>query len=60
VFFIVSGTQTPYGLLKPLMAALNKTVWFGLAFTPEIDCDQTAIGLPPASSAVFLIAQQFR
>jgi hypothetical protein len=26
---------------------------------PEIDCDQTAIGLPSATSAVFLIAKQF-
>jgi hypothetical protein len=26
------------------------------AFTPEINCDETAIGLPPA---VFLIAEQF-
>jgi hypothetical protein len=28
-----------------------------IALTPEIDCDQTAIGLPPVTSAVFLIAQ---
>jgi hypothetical protein len=27
--------------------------------TPEIDCDQTAIGLPPVTSSVFLIADQF-
>jgi hypothetical protein len=25
--------------------------------TPEIDCDQTAVGLPPVTSAVFLIAK---
>jgi hypothetical protein len=30
-----------------------------IALTPEIDCDQTAMGLPPATSAVFLIANQF-
>jgi hypothetical protein len=29
------------------------------AFTPEIDCDQAAMGLPPVTSAVFLIAKQF-
>jgi hypothetical protein len=27
-----------------------------IAFTPEIDCDQTAMGLPPVTSAVFLTA----
>jgi hypothetical protein len=26
------------------------------ALTPEIDCNQTAMGLPPVTSAVFLIA----
>jgi hypothetical protein len=30
-----------------------------IAFIPEIDCDQTAIGLPTVMSAVFLIAKQF-
>jgi hypothetical protein len=25
-----------------------------IAFTPEINCDQTVIGLPPVTSAVFL------
>jgi hypothetical protein len=29
------------------------------ALTPEVDCDQTAIGLPPVTSAVFLIASNF-
>jgi hypothetical protein len=28
-----------------------------IAFTPEIDCDQMAIGLPPVISAVFLKAK---
>jgi hypothetical protein len=28
-----------------------------IAFTPEIDCDQTAMGLPPVTSAVFLTAK---
>jgi hypothetical protein len=28
-----------------------------LALTPEIDCDQMAMGLPPVTSAVFLIAK---
>jgi hypothetical protein len=28
-----------------------------LALTPEIDCDQTAMGLPPVTTAVFLIAK---
>jgi hypothetical protein len=27
--------------------------------TPEIDCDQTAMGLPPVTSVVFLIASNF-
>jgi hypothetical protein len=27
------------------------------ALTPEIDCDQMAIGLPPVTSEVFLIAK---
>jgi hypothetical protein len=28
-----------------------------IALTPEIDCDQTAKGLPPVTSRVFLIAK---
>jgi hypothetical protein len=28
-----------------------------IAFTPEIDCDQTAMGLPPITSAVLLMAK---
>jgi hypothetical protein len=28
-----------------------------IALTPEIDCDQTAFGLSPVTSAVFLIAK---
>jgi hypothetical protein len=28
-----------------------------IALAPEIDCDQTAIGLPPVTSAVSLIAK---
>jgi hypothetical protein len=28
-----------------------------IAFTPEIYCDQMAMGLPPVTSAVFLIAK---
>jgi hypothetical protein len=27
------------------------------SIAPEIDCDQTAMGLPPVTSAVFLIAE---
>jgi hypothetical protein len=27
-----------------------------IALTPEIDCNMTAMGLPPVTSAVFLIA----
>jgi hypothetical protein len=27
-----------------------------IALTPEIDCNKTAMGLPPVTSAVFLIA----
>jgi hypothetical protein len=27
-----------------------------IALTPEIDCEQTAMGLPPVTSAVFFIA----
>jgi hypothetical protein len=26
-----------------------------IAFTPEIDCDQTAMGLPPVTYKIFLI-----
>jgi hypothetical protein len=29
------------------------------ALAPEMDCDQTAMGLPPVTSAVFLIAKSF-
>jgi hypothetical protein len=28
-----------------------------IAFTPEIDCDQMAMGLAPVTSAVFLTAK---
>jgi hypothetical protein len=28
-----------------------------IAFIPEIDCDQTVIGLPPVTPAVLLIAK---
>jgi hypothetical protein len=28
-----------------------------IALIPEIDCDQTAMGLPPVKSAVLLIAE---
>jgi hypothetical protein len=28
-----------------------------IAFTPEIECDQTAIGLPTVTSAVLLIVK---
>jgi hypothetical protein len=28
-----------------------------IAFTPEIDCNQTAMGLPPVRSAVLLIVK---
>jgi hypothetical protein len=28
-----------------------------IAFTPETNCDQTAMGLPPVTSAVLLIAK---
>jgi hypothetical protein len=30
-----------------------------IALTPEIDCDQTAMGLPPITSAAFIIAKSF-
>jgi hypothetical protein len=30
-----------------------------IALTPEMDCNLTAIGLPPVTSAVFLIAKSF-
>jgi hypothetical protein len=30
-----------------------------IALTPEKDYDQTAMGLPPVMSALFLIAKQF-
>jgi hypothetical protein len=28
-----------------------------IALTPDVDCDQTAMGLPPVTSAVFLMAK---
>jgi hypothetical protein len=28
-----------------------------IALKPEIDCDQMAMGLPPVTSAVFIIAK---
>jgi hypothetical protein len=28
-----------------------------IAVTPEIDCDQTVVGLPPVTSAVLLTAK---
>jgi hypothetical protein len=31
----------------------------GRALTPEINCDQTAMDLPPVTSAVFFTAKQF-
>jgi hypothetical protein len=34
----------------------SKTVTRLIALTPEIDCNQTAMGLPPVTSAVYLIA----
>jgi hypothetical protein len=30
-----------------------------IAFTPEIDSDQTVMGLSPVTSAVFLIVKKF-
>jgi hypothetical protein len=30
-----------------------------IAFAPEIECDQTVMGLPRVTSAVFLIAKSF-
>jgi hypothetical protein len=30
-----------------------------IAFAPELDCDQTAMGLPSVTSAVLLIAKSF-
>jgi hypothetical protein len=30
-----------------------------IALTPEIDCNKMAMGLPPVTSAVFLIANYF-
>jgi hypothetical protein len=35
----------------------NKATKVLIAFTPEIDCDQTAMDLPPVTSAVLLIAK---
>jgi hypothetical protein len=29
------------------------------AFSPEIDCNQTAMGLPPVTSAILLVATSF-
>jgi hypothetical protein len=30
-----------------------------IALTPEIDCNKTAMGLPPVTSAVFFAANSF-
>jgi hypothetical protein len=38
-------------LAKEIYEEQNKNT-----LTPEIDCDQMAMGFPPATSAVFLIA----
>jgi hypothetical protein len=39
-----------------LLTVLRNSFLYGSALTPEIDFDQTAMGLPPVKSAVFLIA----
>jgi hypothetical protein len=56
---VVSGTKqkNSTSLLLPWMAL--KVIKGITVVTPEIDCDQTAIRLPPVTSAVFLIAKQF-
>jgi hypothetical protein len=35
----------------------KKTIKELIALAPEVDCDQTAMGLPSVTSAVFLIAK---
>jgi hypothetical protein len=41
----------------------GKYIFYRMASVPlltlEMDCDQIAIGLPPVTSAVFLIAKSF-
>jgi hypothetical protein len=37
--------------------AVEKATKGLIVFTPEIDCVQTAMGLPPVMSAVLLIAK---
>jgi hypothetical protein len=56
---VVSETEqkkstSPFLLWMSLKATKELT-----SLTPEMDCDQTAIGLPLVTSAVFLIAKQF-
>jgi hypothetical protein len=54
---VVSGTKQKIStsLFLPWMS--QKTNKGLIAHTPEIDCDQMAMGLPPVTSAVFLIAE---
>jgi hypothetical protein len=59
MFRVVSGTEqnNKTSLFFPWM---SKKAPSGLkAFTPEMDCDHTAMDLPPATSAVFCIAKSF-
>jgi hypothetical protein len=54
-----SETQLNYSSSFFLTWMSQKATKGLIALTPEIDCDQTASGLPPATSAVFLLAKQF-
>jgi hypothetical protein len=51
---VVSGTEqkNSTSLFLPWILATKVLI----ALTPEMDCDQTAMGLLPVTSAVFLIA----
>jgi hypothetical protein len=54
---VVSGTKqkNSTSLFLPWMSI--KATKGSIALAPEIDSDQAAIGLPPVTSAVFLIAK---
>jgi hypothetical protein len=56
---LVSGTEqkNSTSLFLPWMS--QKATKGLTGSPPEIDCNQTAMGLPPVTSAVFLIAKLF-
>jgi hypothetical protein len=43
----------------PAVSELRRAIAEVKQLTTEIDCDQTAMGLPPVTSALFRIAKSF-